>query len=773
MMLAVNPVESPSERNRSIAFGVFVLLLAVYTLTYSGRIHVVDEFYMLAVTESLSKGRLSVNQIASLQWGFEPIEQVGAFGPSGDVFCKKGIGTSLVGLPLFASARLWPALGAVHAALLTNAVVTALTGSVLFLHLVLTGLGRRASLVCALLFGFGTLAWPYTRTFFAEPLAALGLLVAIRGCSAFRRTRRWTAALLSGLGSGIALSAVLPSIVTLPPLALGLAVSAATGVGGSRWANLLKAVAGWFSGLAGPAMVTFLYNLLRFSSPWTTGWALSAQDFSFPILRGLLGLFLSPAKGLALYVPIAILALPGCLLGLRRRRYDSLLILVVLAAFAVVYAKWIRWDAGWAWGTRYLVPILPLMMILVAEVWESVDRRRSISGYVLLSPLVVLTIAVQLVGVAGNFVEVEFALREMYSLPPDGWYHLGRRALLDITMSPLTLMARHAWQGEWDVSWLSQGYPDGLALGAASLGVAAGAVVLWAAWASHRRYRLVVGVVSALLIATTATVLVRATDRPYYNVEVDGRLEALSYILSHRRPNDGVISVVPYLHELILDRYSDLPPVYGLPRAQDGRPQTLHLLDSAIARHERLWFLSVWTFPGDAENRTEHRLAEEAFLLETWESGGYRVSLLTSPASPDLEVLPGVVFGDEIRLERLTLSRVGEAPAILQASLDWRALCAAQHDYQVFLHVYDSSGNRVGQADHTPVGGFRSTSSWGDGELVRDRIAIQLTDGEGGYRLALGLYDWRTGKRATASAGSEAVVVIDDAVWLSQEAWDE
>lgn len=278
MTEAVHRAESTQQSHWSVAFGIFVFILAVYGLTYSGYLHVVDEFFVLGVTESLSRGHLDTNQVASLGWDFSPVEQVGAFGPSGDVYCKKGIGVSLSGLPLLALARLSPAVGGVHAALLANAVVTALTGSVLFLYLVLAGIARRAALACALLFGLGTLAWPYARSYFAEPVPALGMLLAVLGCSRFHRTFRLGAAFIAGLGAGIALSAVSASIVTLPPLAVGLIVSSLIAAGKRRWSNVWRVVAGWSAGLSGPAIVIVVYNLLRFSSPWATGWALSSDE---------------------------------------------------------------------------------------------------------------------------------------------------------------------------------------------------------------------------------------------------------------------------------------------------------------------------------------------------------------------------------------------------------------------------------------------------------------------------------------------------------------
>src|SRR5690606_26966674 len=55
-------------------------------------------------------------------------------------------------------------------------VVTALTGGMLFLFALSRGYHQRTAFVGVLLFGLTTIAWPYTQTFFREPLAGFALL---------------------------------------------------------------------------------------------------------------------------------------------------------------------------------------------------------------------------------------------------------------------------------------------------------------------------------------------------------------------------------------------------------------------------------------------------------------------------------------------------------------------------------------------------------------------------------------------------------------------
>ena len=62
-----------------------------YPITGSGRFHIVDEVSLFSVTESVAKrGAFDTNAIAWTQWVNSPGEVLGAFGPEGDDFSKKG-----------------------------------------------------------------------------------------------------------------------------------------------------------------------------------------------------------------------------------------------------------------------------------------------------------------------------------------------------------------------------------------------------------------------------------------------------------------------------------------------------------------------------------------------------------------------------------------------------------------------------------------------------------------------------------------------------------
>jgi hypothetical protein len=74
-------------------------------LSNSGRFHIVDEVSLFAVTESLAlRGEVDTNAIAWTQWVNSPGEVLGAFGPDGQVFSKKGPAPAFLAVPWYLAA---------------------------------------------------------------------------------------------------------------------------------------------------------------------------------------------------------------------------------------------------------------------------------------------------------------------------------------------------------------------------------------------------------------------------------------------------------------------------------------------------------------------------------------------------------------------------------------------------------------------------------------------------------------------------------------------
>jgi 4-amino-4-deoxy-L-arabinose transferase-like glycosyltransferase len=252
---------------------VTLLVLFIYCASYAGIPHSIDELATIGVVESLLHGTLQVNRMA---WEQERYPPQNALGPDGNLYSKKGLGSSLVALPFFLAGKGWAAVGAVQLAFLSTALITGLTAFT-FYHLALhLGYPHHGAGLGTLALALGTLLWPYAKTLFSEPLAASGVCLALLGVTGYLRDRqsRWLLASSAGLG-----------VVTLARPANAVLVLPFAGVLAWEWRSYLRLQTNWRRLLAavvafglplGTSVLTVcLYNYVRFRA-----------FFSFPLVPG-------------------------------------------------------------------------------------------------------------------------------------------------------------------------------------------------------------------------------------------------------------------------------------------------------------------------------------------------------------------------------------------------------------------------------------------------------------------------------------------------------
>ncbi|MBU1879009.1 MAG: glycosyltransferase family 39 protein, partial [Chloroflexi bacterium] len=168
-------MDTPISKRQKLALvtGIFLLLWAVYLLVYSGTLLVIDEQHIFAVAESVAlHGTVDANQVR-----FAPhiLPASGKFGLNGDYHTTHGSAISFLAAPMVLLARMLPHVGAVQASLLLNPLFTALTAVLVFCYVQRLFGSWRTGLVTALIFGLCTLALPYAKTLYIEPLSALTL----------------------------------------------------------------------------------------------------------------------------------------------------------------------------------------------------------------------------------------------------------------------------------------------------------------------------------------------------------------------------------------------------------------------------------------------------------------------------------------------------------------------------------------------------------------------------------------------------------------------
>lgn len=129
-------------------------------------------------------------------------------------------------------------------------------------------------------------------------------------------------------------------------------------------------------------------------------------------------------------------------------------------------------------------------------------------------------------------------------------------------------------------------------------------------------------------------------------------------------------------------------------------------------------------------------------------------------AAPPLDVETNARLGDVVTLLGAQLATCDLRLAIctlhpatpFTITLVWRAEAEMTTSYRVFLHLLDSNGSLVTQADGEPANWTRPTTSWLPGEVVLDEQVLVMPQeiSAGEYGLWLGMYRWPSLERLPA-----------------------
>lgn len=718
-----------------ISMCLFALLFSVYLLTFSGRYHASDEISMLAATDSLARRGAWDTELVRSWMG----EQQGSFGPDGHLYSRKGIGTTLVAFHLYRLAILTEQVGNVQAAMLTNAIVTALTGALVYLTLRRLRYRDGVSLGTALAFGLATMAWPYARYLFSEPLAGLGLLVSAYFLLRYRDQGDGWSLLLAGGGLGLALLARLNNAIVAP--FLGLILLATIYRRHKRhWREWVGPVLLFGLPVLAALAVTGWYNWLRFGNPLTTGY-LPEESFSAPFFQGLYGLILSPGKGLLWYSPLLFAALVAWPALFKRHRPEALLAAAMVVVNVIFYAPWYLWWGGHGWGPRFLVTILPFAALPLAEALEAAVRRRWVAVGV--AALAVVSVAVQLLGVAVNFnLYLEDAYAEL------GMYHPA--TLFDPAYSPLLRQIAYVRPENLDLAWARGGSIDWAALGVGLGLVLLSAVALWttarsrgalAKWTGWklRMINLAANAFTLLLILGAVFSLVRYA--PTGDVA-----RAAGLVADMEWPYESIALADPLLTEPFQDAYDGNLPVGEVttPAEAGEDPKRVWVVGRALDQPATPASQSEGPRP-IPKIGFRGQIGSVSLTLNMAEyTTFYDTRLPIPPRQPPLQV------GDAIELfaawQGDTTIRQGEA---LSLALAWRALATPETSYTVFVQAVDDKGVKAGQLDRLPCGGGCLTTSWQPGEVIGEWMEMPILAGAppGRYELIAGMYDLATGER--------------------------
>lgn len=367
------------ELDRRVRLALFAFAAFAFLLLQEGAITSSDGASMYQVTRSIVE-----NQDLTV-----PPAQ-GVPGRGGHSYSKYGLGLPLVSVVPYVIA--WPVAqfaGARGDRIEQAAVATAMPLISALLVVALYGLSRRlragprASALVALGAVMGTYVLPYSKEFFAEPLTALAIVIAIERALAGRAGSAGLALALAGLTR--------PQAFAFAPVVLWVLWRY------GRAPALRRALGPLVAGIA----VALAYNVIRFGSLTDFGYGHPPDGFTARLDRGTAGLLFNPAKSIFLFAPIILMTLPAIARLWRQHREAGILLVANVAIAFLLAASWSSWAGGWSWGPRLLIPGIAPMIAAIAPWLEHGARRRNIAiglfvaGFVFSAPAMLVSTRAQ------------------------------------------------------------------------------------------------------------------------------------------------------------------------------------------------------------------------------------------------------------------------------------------------------------------------------------------------------------------------------------------
>ncbi len=312
-----------------------------------------------------------------------------------------GIGPALTALPFFATVKCFVPDLTAHPELAwftgreTAAALAAL--SAVFLYLAALALtGRRNALIIALAYGLGTCVWSTCSQGLWQQTPTLFYL-ALGACLFVRIERVFWLAAPCAIAWAMAVWCRPTSAIVVLCAGVWLALR-------DRRAFAAYLLAGLPFGVA-----LAFHNYHYLGSPFAFGQDVTSRNVAVtmtgasalwqtPLSQGLAGLLASPARGLFVYSPFLLLAIPGMVRVWTTPKHAVLRPFVVAALLILcVEAKFFCWWGGWSYGYRIVLDITVFMSLMLVPVMDLPRRNILLGG--LFTAAVLWSAAVQIFGV--------------------------------------------------------------------------------------------------------------------------------------------------------------------------------------------------------------------------------------------------------------------------------------------------------------------------------------------------------------------------------------
>jgi len=367
-------IERISEILKSTRFQLFIIPFLFYIQLITG-LHSINEKSRYALILAIVEDRsFIINKYAHLTRYID----VSLY--NGNYYSDKGPGLSFLGVPLYIFGKFLVNSGFLlfeipFYIILLSSLATSLSIVLIYdTSINIFQISKNASILTGLIYGFGTIALFYSKSFFSHSFAAFLLLLSMYfGMKVTKYDENKESNLfVSGFAMGLlALIEYFP-FLTIIPLTIYLIKN-----------KIKKELLFFLLPIIMFLGIHAIYNYVCFDNPLTPPYYYEqSEDMSVigyyirtTFLIGLYGQLFSPFRGLFFYSPILLLTFHGTYKFLNKHRYETFLYLTSFVMILLLFAAQ-EWWGGNCYGPRYILPVIPFVTIPIAATIEDYKSNK-------------------------------------------------------------------------------------------------------------------------------------------------------------------------------------------------------------------------------------------------------------------------------------------------------------------------------------------------------------------------------------------------------------
>ncbi|MGI0011207.1 MAG: glycosyltransferase family 39 protein [Nitrosopumilaceae archaeon] len=254
-------------------------------------------------------------------------------------------------------------------------IISALSVGVFFLICRTFNFRQRNSTMLALLFGFTTILWAYSKTSLNGVPVTFFVLLGFLFFRKFQKNQSPINLIFCGASYGFGFLVRQDAFLFILPLFFFLIYEI------TQQHSKIKKILAFTLPLIPFYVIYRVIDFIRVGTTAEAGIATSASTVvsigsgGNPIHEGIFGLLLSPGAGLLIFAPILLTIFFAFPDFYKRNKRECILLLSFAALFLIHYGPNGHWHGFVAWSARYLLPIVPFLLLPLGA---SLEKRKNL-----------------------------------------------------------------------------------------------------------------------------------------------------------------------------------------------------------------------------------------------------------------------------------------------------------------------------------------------------------------------------------------------------------